>query len=669
MQNENTDWVSRIRWAVMVGLAVYLLALLGIFLQREAQYISSLWPANAVAMALLLGRSRRDWPLGLLAVLAGNVCLNLTIGSDAWALLGYATVNLFEVAAGTVLVARFIGQPVIFSNLRQTACFILCAGMGVPAITAFGGAALGSQIYGAEYWQAWRSWWVADSISVMIFAPLVLTARAGVGKLLAEPRRGLEALGLAGATLLVTLATFTSSVFPLVYLTFPFLVAAGTRFGIFGVGVNAAVAAMTAIWLTISGSGQLASDVASAILEVQVFLGVTVLAALAVAAVIQENRATIRKLAASEGRFRELVEHASDAIFVHDLDGNFVDVNYQACESLGYSREDLLSMKVDEVEVNSAPGGVGGIWRQLEEGGAVTVDGSHRRKDGSTFPVEVRVGLLTYDARPMIVAMARDVTARKMAETQLYEAKEAAEDASRTKSIFLTNTSHELRTPLNAVIGYSELLEEETRANGHDEYAADLSRIKSAGHHLLDIITGILDLSKVEAGKMEVDLVPVDLAELLAGIGAAVEPLARRNGNNFAIECDPSFGEILSDPVKLRQILLNLLSNAAKFTRDGEIALKAKLEIADERRWVILEVGDTGIGIAAEKFDKLFEAFTQGDSSTTRRFGGTGLGLAISRRYCELLNGTIEVESRPGQGSVFTVRLPAHAVGAARVAS
>lgn len=672
MQNENNDWVSRIRWAMMVGLAVYLLALLGIFLQREAQYISSLWPANAVAMALLLGRSRRDWPLGLLAVLAGNVFLNLTIGGNAWSVAGYATINLFEVAIGAVLVARFIGQPVTFSNLQQTACFILCAGMVVPAITAFGGAALGSQIYGAEYWPAWRTWWVADSISVMIFAPLVLTARAGVGKLLAEPRRGLEALGLAAATLLVTLVTFSSSVFPLVYLTFPFLVAAGVRFGVFGVGVNAAVAAMTAVWLTIDGgglTGYMPGDLASAILEVQVFLGVTVLAALAVAAVIQENRETIGKLATSEGRFRELVEHASDAIFVHDLDGNFVDVNYQACETLGYSREDLLSMKVDEVEVNSTPGGVGGIWRQLEEGGAVTVDGSHRRKDGSTFPVEVRVGLLTYDARPMIVAMARDVTARKMAETQLYEAKEAAEDASRTKSIFLANTSHELRTPLNAVIGYSEMLEEETRANGHDEYATDLSRIKSAGHHLLDIITGILDLSKVEAGKMEVDLVPVNLPDLLAGVGAAVEPLARRNGNNLAIECDPSIGEISSDPVKLRQILLNLLSNAAKFTRDGQIALKAELEIAGEGKWIILEVGDTGIGIAAEKFDKLFEAFTQGDSSTTRRFGGTGLGLAISRRYCELLNGTIEVESRPGQGSVFTVRLPAQAVSSARVAS
>jgi PAS domain S-box-containing protein len=656
----------------MVGLAVYLLALLGIFLQREAQYISSLWPANAVAIALLLGRPRRDWPLGLIATLAGNLLLNLTIGSDPGAIAGYATVNLFEVAVGVMLVSRFIGQPVVFSNLQQTACFIFCVGLVVPALTAFGGAAMGSLVYGADYWSAWRIWWLADSISVMIFAPLVLTARAGAGELLSKPRRGLEALGLTVATLLVTLATFSSSVFPLVYLTFPFLVVAGIRFGIFGAGLNAAVAGLTAIWLTINAGGagaNMAGDLASSILEVQVFLGVTVMAALAVTAVMQENRATIGKLAASEGRFRELVEHASDAIFVHDLEGNFVDVNFQACKSLGYSREELLSMKVDDVEVKAASRGLGVTWRQLEEGGAVTVDGTHRRNDGSTFPVEVRVGLLSYDARPMIVAMARDVTARKQAEAQLYEAKEAAEDASRSKSIFLANTSHELRTPLNAIIGYSELLEDETRANGHDEYATDLSRIRSAGHNLLDIITGILDLSKVEAGKMEVDLVPVDLPDMLAQIGATVEPLARRNGNSLTVNCDPSIGEISSDPIKLRQILFNLLSNAAKFTRDGKIILSAEIEAAAEGEWIKLEVGDTGIGIETEKFDKLFDAFTQADSSTTRRFGGTGLGLAISQRYCELLNGTIAVRSQPGEGSVFTVRLPAQAADAARQAS
>ena len=167
---------------------------------------------------------------------------------------------------------------------------------------------------------------------------------------------------------------------------------------------------------------------------------------------------------------------------------------------------------------------------------------------------------------------------------------------------------------------------------------------------------------------MAVDILPVDLPGLLAQVGVAVEPLARRNGNSLIVSCDPSIGEISSDPVKLRQILFNLLSNAAKFTRDGEITLSAEIETVGEKKWVNLAVSDTGIGIEPEKFDKLFDAFTQADSSTTRRFGGTGLGLAISRRYCELLDGEIAVESKPGEGATFTVRLPVQSTGSARAA-
>ena len=641
----------------MVGLAVYLLALLGIYLQREAQYISSLWPANAVAIALLLNRPTRDWPLGLVATLAGNLLINLTVGNGYWPTAGYSLVNLFEVAVGASLVARFAGQPVTLSGLRQTAYFIFSAGFLVPALTAFPGAALGSLVYAADYWPAWREWWVADSISVMIFTPLVISASAGIRGFLANPREGLEAFGLLLATLVVTTVTFSTSVFPLVYLTFPFLVAAGIRFGIFGVGLNAAAAASTAMLMTISGSGP-TGDPSSAILEVQVFLGVTIMAALTVTAVVLEKRATIDKLVTSEGHFRELVEHASDAIFVHDLDGNFVDVNYQACKTLGYEREELLAMKVGDVEADLLANAVEEKWQGLKDRAAVTVDGTHRRRDGSTFPVEVRIGLLTHGDRPMVVAMARDVTARKQTEAQLYEAKEAAEAASRAKSVFLANTSHELRTPLNAIIGYSELLEEDTRTNGHGDYAADLAHIKTAGHNLLDIIMSILDLSKVEAGKMEIDILPFDLAGLMEEVSAALEPLARNNGNRLTVNCHPSIGEISSDPIKLRQILFNLLSNAAKFTRDGKITLSAEIAAVGTEKRVRLVVADTGIGIAPEKSGTLFDAFTQADSSATRRFGGTGLGLAISQRYCELLGGKIEVESRLGEGAVFTVCLP-----------
>ncbi len=652
---------GRVGWFALVSATAFLLGLLGIMLQREAQYISSLWPANAVAIALLLIHPRRDWGLGVGAVLAGNAALNAAIGNDFWSGAGYASINSFEVLAGVLLVSRCIGQPIRLSGLKPIGTFIFCAGLLVPAFTAIPGAALGSFLYGAEYWPAWRTWWLADSLSVMIFAPFILSVPPGIERLRGAGRRTLELGLLVCVTLAVTAATFSSSVFPAVYLTFPFLLLAGARFGFFGLGLNTSLMALLAVWLTIQGVGH-SGDLATAIVEVQVFLGVTVLAGLAVTAVLTENRDTISKLQSSEGRFRELVEHASDAIFVHDMEGNFVDVNYQACKSLGYERDELLAMNVRDVEASAiASNRDESVWPRLRQGTAVTVNGAHRRKDGTTFPVEVRIGLLTHESKPMIVAMARDVTERKLAEQLLLKAKEEAEQASRAKSVFLANTSHELRTPLNAIIGYSELLEEETVGHGHYEYALDLQRIKAAGRHLLDIITGILDLSKVEAGKMEVDLVPLKLASLMEDVRYAIEPLARQNGNRLQVECDPSIGEIVSDPVKLRQIFIDLLSNAAKFTSDGEIGFYAGLETGDGRSWIRIRVEDTGIGIAPDKFDTLFEAFTQADSSTTRRFGGTGLGLAITRRYSELLNGKISIDSQPGAGTVFTLDLPVQA--------
>lgn len=647
-----------LRWAALLGVAVFLLGALGIVLQREAEYIASLWPANAVALALLLGRQKKDWGIGILAVLAGNLALNFAIGNPFSVMAGYSLINTVEPVLGALLIGRTIGHPAQLTNLRRLGCFILCGAMLVPATTAFGGAGLGSMFYGADYWTAWRNWWIADSISVLIFAPPIIASHYGLAALLKKRRRCAELVGLILVTIAVTIVTSASNVFPLVYLTFPFLVLSGMRFRVLGSGFNAIGMSIVAIWMAVrSVDGE--HGIAHAILEVQVFLGVSVAASLAIATVLHENREALRRLALSESRFRELVENASEAILVHDLEGRFLDVNNLACKSLGYSREELLQMSVRDIEIGGDKDGRGPVWPRMNEGAIVTVDGVQRRKDGMTFPVEVRLGLMPdHDGERSVIAMVRDVTERQRDADQLLRAKEEAEEASRAKTVFLANTSHELRTPLNAIIGYSELLEEEVTANGHNEYVTDLARIRDAGRHLLDIITGILDLSKVEAGKMEVDIVPVELLPVLEQSVAAVKPLVRQNGNSLKLEVDREIGTIAVDPVKLRQILLNLLSNAAKFTRQGEVVLRASRENRHGAGWLLLEVEDTGIGIAADKFDTLFDAFTQVDSSTTRSFGGTGLGLAISRRYCELMGGQIEVRSEPGKGAMFTVSLP-----------
>jgi signal transduction histidine kinase/CheY-like chemotaxis protein len=255
-----------------------------------------------------------------------------------------------------------------------------------------------------------------------------------------------------------------------------------------------------------------------------------------------------------------------------------------------------------------------------------------------------------------------DVSERKAAEAALVEAKEAAEAASRSKSTFLANMSHELRTPLNAIIGYSEMLQEEAEENEDPSAAADLQKIHTAGRHLLGLINDILDLSKIEAGKMDVYLETFDAGEALRGLAETVHPLVAKNGNRLDLVVPHRLGAIHADLTKFRQAVLNLLSNACKFTHGGVIALAAEREVSGEGQggeWLVVKVADTGIGMPAEQLPNLFRPFTQADASTTRKYGGTGLGLTITRRFCQMMGGDVAVESAPGRGSTFTIRLPA----------
>ncbi len=242
--------------------------------------------------------------------------------------------------------------------------------------------------------------------------------------------------------------------------------------------------------------------------------------------------------------------------------------------------------------------------------------------------------------------------------TELQAAKETAEAAIRTKSDFLANMSHELRTPLNAIIGYTEIIEEDFRDSGNEEYLTDLTRIHSAAEHLLGLINDLLDISKIEAGKMEVLVEVFDVNMLVDNLHDMVAVWVQENANTLTIECPSNFGDMQTDLVKLRQSLLNLLSNATKFTKQGQISLHVTpLQQANEA-WIRIEVCDTGIGMTEEQMKKLFQIFSQVDSSMTRRYGGTGLGLAITRHFVEMMGGTITVESQFGKGTVFTVCVP-----------
>ena len=259
----------------------------------------------------------------------------------------------------------------------------------------------------------------------------------------------------------------------------------------------------------------------------------------------------------------------------------------------------------------------------------------------------------------LLVLAMEDVTERRRAEEEAARAREASETANRTKSLFLANMSHELRTPLNAILGYSEMLQEDAAERGLEAFGADLERINAAGRHLLALINDILDLSKIEAGKMELFLESFDVAELIDDVACTIRPLVEKNADTLLIELAPGLGVMRADQTKVRQALFNLLSNAVKFTHGGTITVNAARKAMDGGEWIVLRVADTGIGLSAEQIVKLFQDFTQADASTTRKFGGTGLGLALTRRFCQMMGGDVTLNSAAGEGSVFTIKLPA----------
>jgi signal transduction histidine kinase/CheY-like chemotaxis protein/ligand-binding sensor domain-containing protein len=278
------------------------------------------------------------------------------------------------------------------------------------------------------------------------------------------------------------------------------------------------------------------------------------------------------------------------------------------------------------------------------------------------------------------VALAESNRQLDMAREAAEVARATAESANSAKSTFLASMSHELRTPLTAIIGFSEMLLAEAEAEAKNEQAEDLTRINDSATHLLGLINDILDLSKVEAGKMDLHLETFDVANLVAEVRDTIQPLVAKKSNRLIVDCPADIGAMRADQTKLRQALLNLLSNANKFTEKGLIRLEVKRVTSDQSSMasdhsspitdncslITFTISDTGIGMTAEQISRLFQAFTQADSSTARKYGGTGLGLAITKQFCELMGGRVEVQSEPGKGSTFTIRLPAE-VAKARV--
>ncbi|MDD5321933.1 MAG: ATP-binding protein [Methylococcales bacterium] len=378
----------------------------------------------------------------------------------------------------------------------------------------------------------------------------------------------------------------------------------------------------------------------------------------------------IRGEEVSRSRMREAIESIADGFSLFDMEDCLVECNQRYREIMTIGTPIMQAMPFETIMRGAAQAGLildadGRLEEWLAERMA-----RHRMPRGN-FVEHFRGDRWIRVSERRVwntgtVAIRTDITELKQTEIKLskaiaeaQKARAAAEVANSAKTAFLATMSHELRTPMNAIIGYSEMLLEDALAAKQEAYASDLLKIHSSAVHLMSLINELLDLSKIEAGKMELCLEEIDLPLVINEVINTVQPIVDKNANKLSIQCPDIMPMIKTDSIKLRQILLNLLSNAGKFTHGGEINFTVMEENSPEAGWIVFKVSDTGIGMSTEQVDKVFDAFTQADNSTTRKYGGTGLGLTITKKLCEMMGGSISVESVPAVGSVFTVKLPA----------
>ena len=379
----------------------------------------------------------------------------------------------------------------------------------------------------------------------------------------------------------------------------------------------------------------------------------------------------------NEARMMTIVNGAMDGIMVTDRDGVLTMVNPAITKIFGYNYQNCIGKNVSMFMPMNEYHDHKPLLKYFLSSGESKFIGTTRyvdgrRKDGTIFPLELAINVAEIGDDVMFIGMARDITERREAEREIAENQvrlqemleertlqvEAAEEANRMKSSFLANMSHELRTPMNAILGITEMLHEEAAEDGEEHLLDPLSRVMSAGKHLLNLINDVLDLSKIEAGKVELEVEPVQVSTLLHDLGVTCASLVSKNNNTLVMDAVDDDVRLMTDITRFKQILLNLLSNACKFTKDGEVSLRMRHEEKSGGGCFFFDVSDTGIGITDEQMDKLFQDFQQADSSTTKEFGGTGLGLAISRKLARMMGGDITAESSYGNGSTFTLRMP-----------
>ena len=650
--NPNSPWRTVVLVCVVAILSYCAAKLAGmLIIGPHAEW--PLWLGNAFLVSILLLVPRRIWPI-LIAAAFGAFFLNdiqtdLTIRSIALLILS----DTVEVLTAALCLSYAFGGVPRLNSVRALAKFSLFAVILAPFVAAFF-VALATN---GNYWVNWRIAFFSEAIVCLTLMPAIL------GWFSQRPARDqkLRAYYLEAVALIAGLVVFAYLAFDapgrysseaLLYSLVPFLIWAALRFGTTGVSTSAIAIAVLAIWGATHGRGPfIESGPLNNVLSLQLFLFFAAAPFMVLAAVVEENKQ------ASEQLFRSIFENAQLGIGVFKIDSHEHVTNRALHEMLGYSGEELSRVEQwDKIVPAEERVSRAQRYAELVQGKKET-DGCEQhfiRCDGRVLLGNSRFQLLRDSAgRPQyVVALTEDITERKRSEAELVAAKDVAEAATKSKSEFLANMSHEIRTPMNAIIGMTRLALQAELTPKQEDY---LRKIKAAADALLRIINDILDSSKIEAGKLELEKTNFRLEEVLENLSTVVSQKAHDKNLEFLIAARPDLPpNLVGDPLRLGQILINLVNNAVKFTEHGEVVVSVTMEErAPDRVKLKFSVRDSGIGMTKEQAARLFQAFSQANTSTTRKYGGTGLGLSISKRLVEMMGGNIWVESELDRGTTF----------------
>ncbi len=641
--------------------------------------LASVWVPNASIVALLfLGRLRNEVPVYTGVAIAG-ISVNIYFGNDISTSLIYTGANLVEIALVTWLTRRACGTKPEMTDLSHLGQFLLFGGMVAPIASALiAGMAMGPGL--GTTLSAASSWFLANSMGMILTVPAVLLIAETLGeeRVLTKVQIA-ERFALMIGGLFAAFLVFHQNEYPLLFLVPPVTLLVAFRIGGLGTALFVPGIALLTSWMTYSGVGPIVQNSTSDISKmyvIQAFIAANFLTGLPIAAILAGRYRMTAQLAAGRAELALLAENVTDAVLSVDSRGVCTYASPSVRDVLGREPEDFVGRLVTERSHEDATDHIASLLKRLLSGEADKDRLTYRRlldtEDGKPVFIEADCAIAIVPEtgeRSGVIVSARDVTERVELEQLLIRSRKVAEHATRAKSEFLANMSHEIRTPMNGVLGFAELMLQGDLADNNRRHT---EMIVQSGRSMMLLLNDILDLSKIEAGQISIDHAPLDLYATIAECAALHRPVAEKKGLDLIFEppCGTATGcggdcrlctseephpWIVTDALRLRQVLLNLIANAVKFTQQGSVVITCQLSETD----LSIAVRDTGIGISPARIETIFAPFTQGENDTARRFGGTGLGLTISRQLAELLGGVIEVKSTPGDGSEFKLTLPA----------